>query len=306
MCTIPKIFSDDKICWVMKLNKSKILEILRLKNQEWTSYKIRKKIGVSEQRVNQIIKEYRTTGIIPVVGEKLGRPPKLIQEWEVKIVKQAYEKYHASASVLEQLIKGECGKHVPHNRIHKILLQQGLAKKGEKVIRKKKWIRYERRHSLTAVHVDWHQRPNDGPWVFGVEDDASRAMLAMIETNSATTEASIQGMETALQHGQIKQCISDHGCQFTANQEGAESTFKQFLDKRGIKQILCRIKHPQSNGKIEKFFHLYERHRDAFSTLEEFMHWYNHVRPHLSLDFSTLETPWKAFQRKMRCQNAKN
>lgn len=290
----------------MKLNKTKVVGILWKKNKGLSSYQARKEAGISKRRVDQIWREYQQTKQIPLVGKSMGRPSQLIPDEEVHLVKQAYDKYHVSASVLEQLIKGECGKHIPHNRIHKILLQHGLAKKGEIVIRKKKWIRYERRHSLTAVHVDWHQRPNDGNWVFAVEDDASRAMLAMLETNSPTTEASIQGMEIALQNGQIKQCISDHGCQFTANQEGAESTFKQFLDKQGIKQILCRIKHPQSNGKIEKFFHLYERHRDAFPTLEAFTHWYNHVRPHLSLDFSTLETPWKAFQRKMRCKNEKN
>ena len=136
--------------------------------------------------------------------------------------------------------------------------------------RKKDWIRYERRHSLTAVHVDWHQRPNDGPWVFAVEDDASRAILTIIECDSPTVEMSIEGMEIALTYGKIKECISDHGSQFTSNRDG-KSQFKEFLDANSIKQILCRIKHPQSNGKIERFFYTYERHRDAFKTPQEFV-----------------------------------
>jgi transposase InsO family protein len=30
--------------------------------------------------------------------------------------------------------------------------------------------------------------------------------------------------------------------------------FKQFLIEHGIKHIVARIKHPQTNGKIERFF----------------------------------------------------
>ncbi|MBS3142844.1 hypothetical protein J4464_05660 [Candidatus Woesearchaeota archaeon] len=88
------------------------------------------------------------------------------------------------------------------------------------VKRKKKWIRYERRHSLTTVHPDWHQRPLDGPWVRAIIDDASRKILEVREGNNAATDERIQGMEQALQHGPIQQCISDHGCQFTTNKEG--------------------------------------------------------------------------------------
>jgi len=39
-------------------------------------------------------------------------------------------------------------------------------------------------------------------------------------------------------------------------------------------------------------------HRSAFSSLEVFINWYND-RPHGSLNFLSLETPEKAFRRKM-------
>jgi len=282
----------------MKLNKAKILEILRKKNNGITSYQIRKEAGVSERRINQIWREYTQTEQIPELKIP-GRTIKWVQTWEIDIVKETYFKYGSSASILESLIMRDYNQHISHNRIHKILVQEGLANRRKYMPRKKNWIRYERRHSLTAVHVDWHQRPNGGIWVFAVEDDASRTMLSLIETNSPTTEMSIVGMKQALTYGPIKECISDHGCQFTSN-NGGECVFKKFLDDNMINQILCRIKHPQSNGKIEKFFHLYEKHRDRFQTSEEFRYWYNEVRPHLSLNFAKLETPWQAFQRKRR------
>ncbi|MEK6948846.1 MAG: DDE-type integrase/transposase/recombinase [Nanoarchaeota archaeon] len=191
------------------------------------------------------------------------------------MVKEAYEKYKVSASTLEKCIERDYGKHIYHNKIHKILLDLGYAKKkNKKDVRKKDWIRYERRHSLTAVHIDWYYYPLTQQWIFAVIDDASRKLLALIECKSPTTEASIEGMIEALKHGKIKQCICDHGSQFVSN-IGGDSRFVEFLEKHGIKQILCRIKHPQSNGKVEKFFDLYQNKRILFKTKEEFMEWYN-------------------------------
>jgi putative transposase len=139
-------------------------------------------------------------------------------------------------------------------------------------------------------------------WVFAVIDDASRKMLALLETSSATTDYSIEGMEIALKQGKIEQCISDHGSQFISNITDGCSRFKEYLKSRGIKQILCRIKHPQSNGKIERWFETYDKHRQAFSTKEEFLIWYNELRPHRSLRFEELETPQIAFIRKMKTE----
>ena len=284
----------------MKLTKTRILEILRRKNEGWTTYQVRKIGKVSIRRVNQIYTQYLHTGEIPVVGKNIGRPSKPFEDWEISLVKQAYEKYRTSADTLERIILRDESKQISHNRIHKILLELGYAKKRKKFCpRKIDWIRYERRHSLTAVHIDWHY---DGKvWVFAVIDDASRKLLALIECDSPTTEASILGMELALQHGKITQCISDHGSQFTSNVDG-DSKFRAYLKSKVIKQILCRIKHPQSNGKVEKWFETYDNHRYAFQTKEDFLHWYNELRPHRSLNFEVLETPSQAFIRKLKAE----
>jgi len=282
----------------MKLNKSKILETLKRLNNGATAYQARKVASISVRRVYQIKQIYEETDEIPDIGKKAGHPVKMIEQWEIDIVKEAYGKYRVSADTLERVIDRDYKKHIGHNRIHKIMINLGLARaKEKKDIRKKKWIRYERKHSLTAVHIDWHYYK--GTWIFGVEDDASRKLLALLECKHETTDESIKGMMLALEHGKIKQCICDHGSQFISNL-GGDSRFAAFLEKNGIKQILCRIKHPQSNGKIEKWFGCYDRHREAFNSIEEFLHWYNDIKPHRSLKFDILETPSQAFIRKLR------
>jgi len=77
----------------------------------------------------------------------------------------------------------------------------------------------------------------------------------------------------------------DHGSEFGAHRihekREWDGEFKQHILKYGIKPILVRVKHPQTNVKIE-----------------EFVDWYNN-RPHGSLNFEELETPEQAFWRKM-------
>ena len=286
----------------MKLTKGKLIETIRRKNQGWTTYQARKIANISIRRVNQVYKQYLLTEQIPEIGKTNGRPPRPLEDWEIQKVKEAFAKYSVSASVLMKLIERDYGKHINHNRIHRILLKLGMAKKKDKKdIRKKDWIRYERRHSLTAVHIDWYYYALMQHWTFAVLDDASRKLLALIECNSPTSKASIEGMKEAMNHGAIKQCISDHGTQFI-KQEEMDSRFRDFLVENHIKQILCRIKHPQSNGKVEKFFDLYQNKRSLFKTMEEFIVWYNEVRPHSSLNFEVLETPQQAFIRKMKAE----
>ena len=283
----------------MKLTKSKLIETLKKLNEGKTVYQARKVAWISVRRVYQVKEAFDKTGEIPEIGKDSGRPRKTFEEWEIQQVKKAYEKYRVSADTLERCIDRDCKRHIGHNRIHQILIYLGYAKKKDKRdIRKRNWKFYERRHSLTAVHIDWHYFK--GTCVFGVEDDASRKLLALIECSAISTNKSIEGMEVALKYGQIKQCISDHGSEFTSHFIDAGSRFKDYLASKGIKQILCKVKHPQSNGKLEKWFDVYDRHREAFKTKEDFMFWYNDIKPHRSLNFDELETPSQTFIRKRK------
>ena len=69
----------------MKLNKRKIEYTVRKRKQGMSFYQIRKEMKVSKRRVYQILQEYKTIGILPVVGRNAGRPAKKIR-WIVKEV----------------------------------------------------------------------------------------------------------------------------------------------------------------------------------------------------------------------------
>src|SRR3989338_7475502 len=116
-CVIPKLFPYDKFPLCMKLTKGKLIETLRRKDEGWTTYQVRKIAGISIRRVNQVYGQYTLTGEIPEIGKNNGRPIKPIEDWEVQMVKQSYEKYRVSASTLERLIERDYKKHISLSRV---------------------------------------------------------------------------------------------------------------------------------------------------------------------------------------------
>ncbi len=60
----------------------------------------------------------------------------------------------------------------------------------------------------------------------------------------------------------------DHGSEFGAHRVHDDGTwegdFKQHLEMYGIKPILGRVAHPQTNGNLERFFQEYKRQDTRF------------------------------------------
>lgn len=278
----------------MKLNKEKVKFIVDKLGNGWTAYQLSRQFGVSIGRVYQIKRKAAIFGAIPEIGKNIGRPRKPLNEYESNSINQCFEEFKLSASLLRPIIKAKYGIDINHNRINRILKESGLAKQMEKKIRKKKWVRYERDHSLTAVHMDWLEDMERGVWVCAVLDDASRMILAYGEFENATADNAVLLLKKALEYGKIREIITDQGPQFTSD------LLKEFCESNNIKQIFGRINHPQTNGKIERWYGLYRQKRHLFNSLKDFVYWYNHVKPHLSLNFEELETPSQAFRRKFK------
>ena len=114
-------------------------------------------VKVSQRRVQQIIKEYKETGLEPVLGEKVGRPAKPHDLMESEIVRAAHARYRFGARMLEPVIRKQYKICISHNRIHMYLKAQGAAQEDENKQKRRKLVRYERKHSLSAGNTDWHK-----------------------------------------------------------------------------------------------------------------------------------------------------
>jgi len=119
----------------------------------------------------------------------------------------------------------------------------------------------------------------------------------------ATTDNSVNVLERAIaKYGCPREILTDRGTQFYASEgerkEKGISRFEAYLAEKGIRHILCRVSHPQTNGKLERFYGVYDQKKHQFKDIDEYVNWHNEVKPHLSLNLENLETPIQAFHRK--------
>jgi transposase InsO family protein len=76
--------------------------------------------------------------------------------------------------------------------------------------------------------------------------------------------------------------ITDQGPQFTSD------LLKDFCEINNIQQIFGRINHPQTNGKIERWYGTYKQEfKDGEDTLDSFVKYYNERRVHQGINYQT-------------------
>ena len=298
--SIKHISSRKHVELMKKLNQKKIKHIVKEGDKRnvgfWTIARTHK---ISHRHARRVHKKYK--GIKEPKLLPCGRKPKQITETEIKLVIGAKKEFRVGATMIEQILD-EKGIHINHNRIHKILLEAGLAKEEPKKKKVRRYKGYQRKHSLSLAHGDWFEFKR---WkIMLIEDDASRFITGYGKFKQATVENTIKVFEMSLRWGKPKQFHSDHGTQFTAveaeGKKQGESEFSKVLKEKGIKQIFARIKRPQANGKVERLISTIKKLWKELGSLEKAVEHYNYKRPHRSLTNGKLRTPYQAFQEKMR------
>ena len=178
-------------------------------------------LKITPRRFKQIYAKYKTTNTIPTIGQNLGRPKKSITPQTIETIKQAYEKYQLNAVYLKKIIYAQQKITISQGTIHEVLLNLKYARhQPSKQKRRAPWIRYERKHSLSLIHTDWHHCAN-GKYLCTMLDDASRKIVAAGEFDNETIENALVILKRA-QHEcrvwySIKAVLTDHGTQFFAN-----------------------------------------------------------------------------------------
>jgi len=296
---------DDSVP-MRKLNQRKVRWIIKeVDNQERSIYRIAKIQDITPQWTRELHRQYHTTSQYPY-PKKSGRKPRPITEEEKKIVLEIRQQHPLNALTLEKVL-AEQNIHIGHNRIHRILKEEGLVKDEPHKQRRRKWVRYERRYSNSLWHADWFEQTNEQ--IILLEDDASRFITGCGVFRNATSENAVNVFKQAIQrYGIPRQVMTDHGVQFTslpritcANPRINE--FQQVLKQYGVLHIKARVKHPQSNGKVERVGQTIEKLRKHFPSWDETIMYYNFKRPHSSLENGRLRTPYQAFQDKIREKN---
>ena len=263
-------------------------------------YRIAKQQGITPRYVRMLRRRYQDVPAYQVEKIRMltcGRKPKPIENYERKMVLNMYEKMPLCAVKMEKYHELLGIPRMPHNKIHRILRAAGIAKSIGKKVQRKKGVRYERRHSNSLWHTDFSDA-EDGRIVIAYIDDASRKIMGHAKIDNATTDNALSVLNKAIKrYGKPKQVMTDHGTQFCADEEKVYR-FRETLKEMGIEHIMARVKRPQSNGKIERWFGSMDRLYRRFGfDLDGFVECYNNM-PHMSLD----TTPNQAYVNKMRKQ----
>jgi len=206
---------------------------------------------------------------------------------------------------IAQILRGE-GIEISHCRVYCILRSAGLIHMLKEKRKKKKWVRWERKHSLSLWQTDWTTFQDKQLIV--IIDDASRLVVGWGLFDHATSESSVLVMKEAIaRYGKPKAMLTGRDPQFYCSQkkdrDEGKTCFQKFLEANGIKHILARVNHPQTCGKVERIFGEIKKRIIAwkdFQTVEETIQWHNTIKPHMSLsDENRLVTPVMAFESKM-------
>lgn len=127
----------------------------------------------------------------------------------------------------------------------------------------------------------------------GILDDHSRYLLGLrMISDFSDTSVLDCWISAAIAHGLPESTLTDHGAQFRLEDESS-SAFRVYLWACGVEHTQGRVKHPQTQGKIERLWGTLKRellsrqsYRDIVSwqaCLDDWREQYNHVRPHQEL-----------------------
>ena len=147
-----------------------------------------------------------------------------------------------------------------------------------------KFVKYEWPKPNALWHTDWTICPFTNKQLIAFIDDHSRFIVHVEFFENATTENTLLAFQNAInKYGTPEHILTDNGVQFHI-----AGAFETFCNARNIKHILGRVHHPQTNGKIERWFGTYKiEYDERFNCLDDFVRFYNEVRIHQGIHYKT-------------------
>lgn len=198
-------------------------------------------------------------------------------------------------------VLNRAGLKVSQHIVQRVLDEAKLTEPCPKRRGQRKYVSYEWPISNFMWHTDWSKYK--GRWYLAFIDDKSRRIMAAGEFSNATEENAIFLLYQAILPNEVSPYIllSDKGTQFynsKKNKKGERppSLFEQELEKLGIEFWTSRRNHPQTNGKVEKWFGTLKKRmkKHPDESLQDFVKWYNEERIHHALGYKTPgEVYWK-------------
>jgi putative transposase len=292
---------------VTRLTDERMGYLVRQAERSWdgdTLAQMAARWGVSRRWLRKILQRWRETQTVPVLNPNRRPKGPPLTEGQISLITEEWRDTPRGATQIWKALARR-GIQVSHEKVYRFMRAQGWNVPNPRKQKPRKRCRYEREHSGSLLHADYHRTSDDHPHCILWLDDASRMILSGGEFPEATTAHAIETLCRALRVAErwnltVREVNTDRGSQFYSNRRfGADpglGRFQEFLAARGIRHVVSRVNNPQTNGKAERLWLEYDKLRWRFPRLAEWIAWKNDevhgaLRP--------LETPLEAFQRKL-------
>lgn len=253
----------------------------------------------------KIKKKYDKWGDEGLKDHKPGRLFEPLNNNFYNLVKEGWKKNKCGARKLHIILKQE-GFSVSLRKISQVLVMEGIQKLCVARRKPRKYKRYEWPIPNLMWHTDWHVIKSTklkGKRFLSYLDDCSRRIMGYGVYDNETTENALYVLYTAISENNVVPFTlnSDRGSQFIASKfdkKGkANHAFQQALEELGITFIPSKARHPQTNGKLERFHGILDTEFDErFKTIHDFIKWYNEQRVSEAIDYMT---PIEAYKKRL-------
>ncbi len=266
-----------------------------------------RRFGVSRPTAYKWIKRYRESGR-EGLSDRSRRPLTSPNRSSERIEQMVLDVRRAHPTWGSRLIHGflraQGASDLPSpSTVHAILVRHGcIVQEGGQ--RHKAWRRFEHEAPNDLWQMDYkgHFALREGRChPLTVLDDHSRYALAVNACGNETAETVLSHL-TALfqQYGMPVRMLMDNGGPWGYSRSQIHTQFSVWLMTLGIEVIHGRPRHPQTQGKLERFHRtlkaeaiqgsLFKDLKHAQRAFDRFRHTYNHERPHTALNLDVPAT----------------
>jgi transposase InsO family protein len=279
----------------------RIAFVVRGLNPERNLASLCRDFGISRPTGYRWLKRFQEKRSFSGLQEKSRRPqhsPKrTLTEDEARVV-ELRKKYGWGARKLAALLYGE-GKRLKVTTIHRIISRNGLILPENRHGPATSRFEREKPNALWQADFKGYFLGKDGNChPLSILDDHSRYAVCLSGLRSQKMEETRQAfLKTFEAYGLPDEILMDHGTTWWSTNNGYGLTsLSVWLLKQEIDLIFGRIRHPQTQGKVERFNRTVAdavEHRGKPSQfsgwsalLEDIRSEYNEIRPHEALEMA--------------------
>jgi transposase InsO family protein len=265
--------------------------------------RVSEELGIPYTTLTEWVKKYRAGGRAalqarPARGPERVKDPVKVDARRDAVLAAKRDQPQAGSRRVRDVVRRFFGIGTSETTVRRVLQQEGLSEKcaPPKAKPRAKERRFERAEPNQLWQSDLFTfllRKHERVYVAAFLDDHSRYLVSLVMAHHQRSSLVLEALARAIaDYGAPREILTDQGRQYTAWR--GVTGFEEELRRQGIRHVKSRPHHPQTCGKIERFWKtMWEEFlaRTVFADFDDcqrrsalFVQHYNFQRPHQGLE----------------------